>query len=97
VEDSIYVALAWRGRGVGKLLLPPLIEAARPLGMHAVLVGIDSESEASIPLYARFGFREVAHFREVGYRFGRWLDAIFMKLLTAPKGTREVARLVADG
>ena len=97
MEDWIYVALAWWGHGVGTLLPPPLIEAARPLGMHAVLVGIDSESEASIRLYARFGFREVAHFREVGYKFGRWLDGIFMKLLLAPKGTREVARLVADG
>jgi L-amino acid N-acyltransferase YncA len=96
VEDSIYIALAWRGSGVGKLLLPP-IEAARPLGMHAILVGIDSESEASLRLYARFGFREVAHFHEVEYKFSRWLDATFMKLLLAPKGTQEVARLVADG
>jgi RimJ/RimL family protein N-acetyltransferase len=93
VEDSIYVTLAWRGRGVGKLLLPPLIEATRPLGMHAVLVGIDLESEASIRPYVRFGFREVAHFSEVGNKFGRWLDAILMKLLLAPKGTREAAAL----
>jgi L-amino acid N-acyltransferase YncA len=50
VEDSIYVALAWRGRGVGKPLPPPLIEAARPLGMHAVPGSIDSESEAGIRL-----------------------------------------------
>lgn len=82
---------------MGKLLLPPLIEATRPLGMHAVLVGINSESGASIRLYARFGFREAAHFREVGYKFGRWLNAIFIKLLPAPKGTREVVRLAADG
>jgi L-amino acid N-acyltransferase YncA len=61
----------------GKLLLPPLIEAPRPLGMHAVLVGIDSESKASIRLYARFGFREVARFREAGKKsVGGWMRSL---------------------
>jgi L-amino acid N-acyltransferase len=81
VEDSIYISPEWRGRGVGKLLLPPLIQTAGALGMHAILAGIDSESKASVRLHAHFGFQEVARFREVGFKFGRWLDVIFMELL----------------
>jgi L-amino acid N-acyltransferase len=81
VEDSIYLTADWRGRGIGKLLLPPLIQAARGLRMHAIMAGIDSEGAASIRLHEGFGFREVARFREVGFKFGRWLDVIFMELI----------------
>jgi L-amino acid N-acyltransferase len=84
VEDSIYIAPDWRNRGIGKLLLPPLIQDAHAMGMHAILAGIDSESKASLRLHAHFGFHEVAHFREVGFKFGRWLDVIFMEFLFSP-------------
>jgi len=80
-EDSIYVAADQRGRGVGKQLLPPVIEAARGLGLHALIAGIDAEGEASLRLHARFGFQPVAHFKQVGFKFGRWLDVIMMELL----------------
>jgi hypothetical protein len=69
----------------------------RTLGVHAVLAGTDSESEAAIRLHTRFEFREVARFREIGRSTGRWLNAIFVKSLLAPEETREAARLVADG
>jgi phosphinothricin acetyltransferase len=81
VENSIYVAEPFRGQGVGKLLLRPLIEAARRLEMHAVIAGIDASNVASVHLHTSFGFHEVAHFREVGYKFGRWLDLKFLELL----------------
>jgi L-amino acid N-acyltransferase len=84
VENSVYIAPDWRGRGIGKLLMPPLIQAARNLGMHAILAGIDAEGEASIRLHTGFGFREVAHFHEVGFKFGRWLDVVFMELILEP-------------
>jgi L-amino acid N-acyltransferase len=87
VEDSVYIAAEWRGRGVGRLLLPPLIQSARGLGMHAIIAGIDSAGEASIRLHARFGFQEVARFREVGFKFGKWLDVIFMELLLAKEAS----------
>ncbi|MCE7982812.1 MAG: N-acetyltransferase family protein [Caldilinea sp. CFX5] len=81
VENSIYVAAARRGQGIGKLLLPPLIEAARRMEMHAIIAGIDATNVASYRLHQNFGFVEVAHFREVGYKFGRWLDLKFLELL----------------
>jgi len=80
-ENSVYVAADQRGRGLGKLLMKPLIEAARQRGLHAILAGIDAENEASIRLHASFGFVKVAHFRQVGFKFGRWLDVIYMELV----------------
>lgn len=81
VEDSVYVAPDSRGVGVGTALLPPLIEAGRQLGLHAIVAGIDSDNEASIRLHARFGFEKVACFKEVGYKFDRWLSVVYMELL----------------
>lgn len=78
-ENSIYIHPAWRGRGVGKLLLPPLIEAARGMGLHAILAGISGDNEASLKLHAQFGFEKVAHFRETVYKFGQWLDVVYME------------------
>jgi len=81
VENSIYVAANQRGKGIGKLLLQPLIKAAEELDMHTIVAGIDSTNEVSIKLHERFGFKEVGHFTQVGYKFGRWLDLTFMQLL----------------
>jgi phosphinothricin acetyltransferase len=80
-EDSIYVAADRRGRGVGKQLLPLVIEAACELGLHAIIAGIDADGQASLRLHAHFGFQPVAHLKQVGCKFGRWLDVIMMELL----------------
>jgi len=80
-ENSVYVAADVRGRGIGRLLMRPLVEAARERGLHAILAGIDAQNEASIRLHASFGFVQVAHFKQVGFKFGRWLDVIYMELL----------------
>jgi len=81
VENSIYVAAEARGKGIGKMLMPPIIDAARQLGMHTMLAGIDASNEASIQLHKDFGFEEVAHFKQVGWKFGRWLDLKFLQLI----------------
>lgn len=81
VENSIYVAASERGRGIAKLLMPPLIEAAQQLNMHTILAGIDASNEASVELHRKFGFEEVAHMKQVGYKFGRWLDLKFLQLV----------------
>lgn len=81
VENSVYVAAPARGKGIGKLLLPPLMEAARQLGMHTIIAGIDATNEASIKLHKSFGFEEVAHFKQVGWKFDRWLDLKFLQLI----------------
>ena len=81
VENSVYVAAPLRGQGVGKLLMPPLIQSARELGLRAIIAAIDAENTASIRLHARFGFVEVGHFKQVGFKFGRWLDVVYMERL----------------
>lgn len=80
VENSVYVDANARGQGVGKLLIPPLVEAAKKLQMHTIIASIDATNEASLRLHKRFGFEEVAHFKEVGWKFGRWLDLKFLQL-----------------
>jgi L-amino acid N-acyltransferase YncA len=81
VEISVYVKAASRGRGVGKLLIRRLIDRAREMNMHTVIAGINSDNEVSLKLHRGLGFVEVAHFKEVGYKFGHWLDLKFLELL----------------
>ena len=81
VENSVYVAAEQRGKGIGKLLLLPLIEAAKEMNMHTIIASIDHTNEASLRLHISVGFIEVAHFKEVGYKFGRWLDLKFLQLI----------------
>jgi L-amino acid N-acyltransferase YncA len=84
-EDSVYVAADQRGKGIGRQLVIRLIQAAKEMGLHAIIAGIDTEGEASIRLHASLGFQEVGCVREVGYKFGRWLDVVFMELLLDQK------------
>lgn len=81
VENSIYVHPQWRGKGVGKLLLAPLIDAARAMDMRAILAGISGDNEVSIKLHEQFGFERVANFREVVYKFEMWLDVVYLEKL----------------
>jgi len=81
VENSIYVHPRWRGKGISKLLMQPLIDSARELKLHTIVSGIDATNHISIALHKKFGFVEVAHFKEVGFKFNRWLDLVFMQLI----------------
>jgi len=80
-ENSVYVAADRRGRGLGRLLLAPLLEAASARGLHAIIAAIDAENEASIRLHARFGFEQVGRFKQTGFKFERWLDVVYMERL----------------
>jgi L-amino acid N-acyltransferase YncA len=80
-ENSLYVAPERRGRGIGTLLLPALIQRAAEHGLHTMIAGIDATNEASLRLHAKFGFERVAQFREVGWKFERWLDLAFLQLM----------------
>ena len=83
VENSVYVAADCRGKGVANVLMPPLITAAKELKLHAIVAGIEASNESSIKLHNKFGFTEVAHFKEVGFKFGRWMDLKFLELIIA--------------
>jgi phosphinothricin acetyltransferase len=78
-ENSIYVAPDQRGRGIGKLLLFPLIESAQQLGLHSIIAGIDADNLPSIRLHAAFGFEQVGYLKEVAFKFDRWLDLVLMQ------------------
>lgn len=79
VEHSIHVRAQDRRRGVGSALLPALVERARALDKHVLLAGIDGENEASIAFHRRFGFTDAGRLREVGRKFGRWIDLVFLQ------------------
>lgn len=79
VEHSIHVREGVRRSGVGGLLLLPLIARAAALGKHVMVAGIDGENAASLAFHARFGFVEAGRLREVGHKFGRWIDLVFMQ------------------
>jgi L-amino acid N-acyltransferase len=81
VENSIYVADGMRGKGIGRQLLLPLIEASSQRKMHTMIAGIDAGNIASLKLHQSLGFEEIAHFKEVGHKFGRWLDLKFLQLM----------------
>jgi len=81
VEVSVYVESSYRGKGISKMLLGVLIDRARAMNIHAIIAGISADNQISIKLHQSFGFTEVAHFREVGYKFNRWLDLKFLELL----------------
>jgi len=78
VEHSVYVHQARRGAGVGRLLLVALIDRARAAGKHVMVAGIDATNEASIALHEKLGFRRSGLIEQVGRKFDRWLDLVFM-------------------
>jgi L-amino acid N-acyltransferase YncA len=81
VEDSVYVRHDAQGRGVGKAVLEELVATATRHGFHACFARIVGGHEASIALHEAFGFEIVGTEREVGRKFGRWLDVIVMERL----------------
>lgn len=79
VEDSIYLRADRCGRGLGRLLLARIMQAARDGGFRNVIAHIAADQEASIALHRGAGFREVARLPQVGLKFGRWLDVVFLQ------------------
>ena len=80
VESSIYLSPDATGRGLGAQLYQALIERLRALDVHAVIGGVALPNPASEVLHERFGFEPVARFREVGRKFGQWIDVAYWEL-----------------
>ena len=81
VEASVYVRHDVHRRGIGRRLLLDLIERARAIGHHVVIGGACTSQPASIALQESVGFVSVGTFREVGYKFGRWLDVLYLQMV----------------
>jgi phosphinothricin acetyltransferase len=73
-EVTIYLAPEHTGRGIGSRLYGELFHLLQARGLHAVMGGITLPNDASVALHEKFGLRKVAHFKEVGFKFGHWLD-----------------------
>ncbi len=87
VEHTVHVHRDHRGRGIGTALMGPLIAAAESLGKHVMIAGVDAENVGSIAFHERLGFERVAHFRQVGFKFDRWLDLVFLQRFLTPRGS----------
>ncbi len=81
VEHSIYICHDRRGNGIGDALMQRLILAAKEGGYHTMIGGIDASNEGSLRFHRRYGFKEVGRLNQVGYKFDRWLDLVFMQLV----------------
>jgi len=84
VEASVYVRDDWVRRGVGRALLVDLLDRAKSLGHRVVIGGACAEQAASIGLQESLGFVPVGTFRQVGHKFGRWLDVRYMQVVLDP-------------
>jgi phosphinothricin acetyltransferase len=78
---SVYVERAWRGRGAGHALLAALVERARALGYHKMVLAAFPDNRAGMALYARLDFTRVGVYREQGLLDGRWVDVVVMERL----------------
>lgn len=83
VENSVYVAASARGAGVGRALMDELIDGATQRGFHTIVARIAGGHEASIGLHQSCGFRVVGTERQVGRKFGKWLDVVVMQRMLA--------------
>jgi phosphinothricin acetyltransferase len=83
-ENSVYVRHEMLGRGIGGELLAELIRRARSLGYRVIIATVDSGQESSLRLHERSGFVRCGHLKQVGFKFGRWLDVIYLQYLLPP-------------
>jgi phosphinothricin acetyltransferase len=81
VEHTVHVSADRRGNGIGRDLVEALFPLAKAKSMHVMIGGVDAANEASLRFHERLGFDRVATFREVGRKFGRWLDLVFLQRL----------------
>jgi L-amino acid N-acyltransferase len=79
VENSVYVHPERQRRGIGRALLEDLIVRARALGHRTIIAGISADEDASVALHRAAGFVQVARLAEVGFKFGRWLDVLYLQ------------------
>lgn len=86
VEVTVYTAPGQEGRGVGSRLYGELLPLLEAKGLHAAMGGIALPNDASVALHEKFGFQKVAHFRESGIKFGRWIDVGYWQRVLGPPG-----------
>jgi L-amino acid N-acyltransferase len=86
VEHSVHVRSDCRGQGLGTRLVEDLFRPAAAMGKHVMIGGIDAANAGSLRMHEKLGFERVALFREVGHKFGRWLDLVFVQRFVDASG-----------
>ena len=79
MEHTVYVTKDFHGKGIGLLMMNELIKIAKERHIHTLVAGIDADNPGSIKFHENLGFERVGHMKEVGHKFGRWLDLVFMQ------------------
>ena len=80
VETTIYLAPHSVGKRIGTELYRHLLDQLRDLGLHTAIGGVALPNPASVALHEKCGFRKVAHFGEVGFKFGKWIDVAYWQV-----------------
>lgn len=80
IEHSIYIHKNARGMGIGKKLMVALIHIAKKRKFHTMIAGVDATNKGSYHFHKKLGFQEIGQFKQIGYKFEKWLDLIFMQL-----------------
>jgi len=80
-EVTVYVRTGLGNSGIGSRLYVQLLAALKTGGTHAVIGGVALPNEASLRLHRKFGFEQIAHFKEVGFKFNRWIDVTYWQLI----------------
>ena len=80
VESMIYLQPEFVSKGFGSRLYTALLASLRERGMHSAVGGIALPNQASVALHEKFGFQKIAHFKEIGWKFGRWIDVGYWQL-----------------
>lgn len=83
-ESTVYLRADAMGRGIGRKLYAHLIAALRMAGVHAVIGGVALPNDASLGLHHKLEFEKVAHFKEVGFKFDRWIDVTYWQRILNP-------------
>jgi phosphinothricin acetyltransferase len=83
-ESTVYIRASDVGKGVGCELYENLLTALQEAGVHAVIGGVALPNDASLGLHRKLKFEKVAHFKEVGFKFNRWVDVVYWERILGP-------------
>lgn len=93
VEHSVYVRQDRQGRGLGVLLMEDVLDLARAAGVHVMVAGVEAGNVGSVRLHERLGFSETGRLPQVGCKFGRWLDLVFLQKVLDSRPTPDDGRV----